>query len=130
MDLSLPRQVSALPSAGHDSEWGKELRDTMNKALSSPGYPSLLLGNLAHNHTQLTADAESGGRSRHYGGAMNREEVVVKSISATLTRFREWPVGKKRPSAIKSGQFVLHHVKGICAMSSVNPVVRSLPSPP
>ena len=116
-------QVSALPSMAPDSAWAKELRDVISKALASPGYPRELLENLAHNHTLLHTDAESGGRSRHYGGAMNREEAVVKSISATLSRFREWPVGKKRPVAIKAGQFILHHARGICAMSSVNATV-------
>lgn len=118
-------QVSALSSFGHGSEWAKELEVAVNGEIASPGYASALLDNLAHNHTLLTVDSESSGRSRHYGGAMNREEAVVKSISATLTRFREWPVGKKRPVAIKSGQFLLLHARGIRAMCSVKPSVSS-----
>ena len=120
-------QVSTLPSVAPDSAWAKELGDVIHKALASPEYPRALLENLAHNHTLLQTDTESGGRSRHYGGSMNREEAVVKSISATLSRFREWPVGKKRPVAIKAGQFILPHARGICAMSSVNATVSVYP---
>mmetsp|Transcript_1445 Transcript_1445/g.4175 ORF Transcript_1445/g.4175 Transcript_1445/m.4175 type:complete len:1599 (-) Transcript_1445:123-4919(-) len=98
-----------------------ELETTFAATLSSKGYAQDVLSQLAHNH-HLVAEGDISSAGNQHGGGMSREEAVVKSISATLTRFQGWPVAKKSSYAVKAGQFIVRHAQSMASLAQIAPL--------
>lgn len=115
-------QVAGLSDKVHGNAQTASVLQAVKDVLDVSSFPSDLLTKLSHNHTTLFEDEGTAQRSRNHG-AISREEAVVKSISATLNRFREWPVAAKKPSAVKTGHFIVHHARSFFSLTRICPTV-------
>jgi len=122
--MAIAHLLATAQAATADDPLRLETTAAVREAFGQPGYAGALLAKLAYNHVSLH-DAEGGGGSQHssWASSSSREAVLIKSISGTLVRSREWPVGRKRPAAVRAGQFVVLHARSIEAVSAACPEV-------
>ncbi|KAL0043408.1 hypothetical protein WJX79_003790 [Trebouxia sp. C0005] len=123
---------------GPDDDWAQDsikeaVKVEVVKALEAQaGFGGALLEQMSHAHPQPGSANDGSVQSQMQKFmSMSRDDMVVKSLSASFDKMREWPFCVGSPEGIKDQAFLPRQARLVCVLADTAPaaVARALQGP-